>query len=326
MKKTIFSLIILLSISCNENRKAGFSLTGTTTEIENGTVLYLQEMLTNEIIDSTVVENNQFIFQTRLPKTPLLIYLRTRDWSHYKEIWLENNPMTLSVTNKDFGNAIIKGSDTEDLSQTLHNQIDTLSTNEKQVLGMDFVKKHPTSIFSAFVLSSHQTIWGKANTAELFMKLSDENKNSEYGKQIAKYIKLNKDPKIGEQFVDFEMTDPNGNLIKLSDLKGKTILLEFWASWCVPCRQENPNLLKTYKRFNPKGFEVFAVSLDANKGSWLRAIEKDSLNWVHGTSDEALLIYGISGIPDNFLIDQNGVIVGRHLSGDKLNEKLDELM
>jgi peroxiredoxin len=326
MKNTVLGLIILLSISCNESRKAVFSLTGYTTGIENGTVLYLQDILTNELIDSILVENNHFKFQTKLFKTPLQIYLRTRDWSHYREIWLENNPMTFNGTKTDFGNATIEGSYLEHLSQTLHNQIDTLSTTEKQILLMEFVKKNPKSILSAFMLSSNKTTWGKEKTTELFEKFSIENKNSEYGKQIAKYIRLNKEPKIGEQFVDFEMTDLNGNLIKLSDLKGKTILLEFWASWCVPCRQENPNLVKTYKKFNSKGFEVFAVSLDENKDSWHRAIEKDSLNWEHGTSNEALLIYGISSIPDNFLIDQNGVIIGRNLSGDKLNEKLEEIM
>ena len=156
-----------------------------------------------------------------------------------------------------------------------------------------------------------------------------ENQNSAYGKKIANFIRLNKDPKIGEQFADFEMSDQNGKTKKLSDLKGKTILLEFWSSSCGPCRQENPNLVKTYKKFNPKGFEVFAVSLDEEKDSWVRAIEKDSLNWEHvsdlkGNDNEASLIYGVNGIPDNFLIDHNGIIIGRNLRGDKLNEKLEE--
>ena len=100
---------------------------------------------------------------------------------------------------------------------------------------------------------------------------------------------------------------------------------------CGPCRQENPNLVKTYQKFKSEGFEVFAVSLDQEKESWLQAIETDSLNWEHvsdlkGSDNEASLIYGISGIPDNFLIDRNGVIIGRNLRGNELNEKLTELM
>ena len=117
----------------------------------------------------------------------------------------------------------------------------------------------------------------------------------------------------------------------MSELNGKVILLEFWASWCGPCRQENPNLVKTYNIFNPKGFEIFAVSLDEDKESWLKAIQEDNLKWKHvsdlkGSRNEASLIYGINGIPDNFLISENGEIIGRNLRGDKLNQKLKEIL
>jgi peroxiredoxin len=331
MKKLVYGLIILLSISCNENPKARFSLIGNTNGIENGTILYLENTLTNELIDSAVVENNHFKFQTKLSKTPLETVLRTKDNSHYRFLWLENKPMTFDGTKMDFTNAIVKGSNSENLSQTLYNRIDTLSRDERLKQEMEFVKNNPNSIVSASILSVYLTTWGKEKTTELFEKFSTENKNSEYGIKIANYFKINKDPKIGEHFADFEMSDTSGNLKKLSDLKGKTILLEFWTSWCRPCRQENPNLVKTYKKFNPNGFEIFAVSLDQEKDSWLQAIEKDSLNWEHvsdlkGNDNEASLIYGIIGIPANFLIDKNGVIIGRDLRGDKLNEKLAEIM
>ncbi len=331
MYKTIFGLIILLSISCKENPKSEFSLAGNTNALVNGTILYLENTLANKLIDSAVVEDNYFKFQTQLSETPLQVVLRTKDYSHYRFLWLENNPMTFDGTKLNFRNASVRGSDSENLSQTLQNQIDTLSGTERQKLEMDFVRKFPNSIVSAYMLSVYATTWGKDKTTGLFEKFSVENKDSEYGKKTANYIRLNKDPKIGEQFVDFEMSDPNGNPKKLSELKGKTILLEFWASWCGPCRQENPSLVKTYKKFNPGGFEVFAVSLDQEKERWLQAIEQDSLNWeqvsdLKGNDNEASLIYGINGIPDNFLIDRNGVIIGRNLRGDKLDEKLAEIM
>jgi peroxiredoxin len=118
--------------------------------------------------------------------------------------------------------------------------------------------------------------------------------------------------------VDVEVEDQNGSLKKISELKGKVVLLEFWTYCCAPCRQENPNLVKTYNKFIPKGFEIFAVSIDRDKESWLTAIEKDGLNWVDtsdlkGNKNEASLIYGVSGIPHNFLIDRNGKIIGRNL-------------
>jgi len=331
MNKTIFGLIILLSISCNQNQKTGFSLTGNTKGIENGTILYLDNTLTNQIIDSTVVENNYFKFQTKLSQLPLQTVLRTKDYSHNRFLWLENNPMTFDATKMDFRHAIVTGSESENLNQTLSKQIDTLHGSERQKLELEFVKNNPSCIVSAYILSVYTTSWGKGKSEELFDKLSMENKNSEYGKKVANYIKLNKEPQIGAQYVDFEMADPNGKSKKLSDFKGKTILLEFWSSTCGPCRQQNPNLVKTYKKFKPKGFEIFAVSLDGDKDSWLQAIEKDSLNWEHvsdlkGNDSEASLIYGINGIPDNFLIDQNGVIIGRNLRGDKLDEKLAEIM
>ena len=233
MYKTIFGLIILLSISCKENPKSEFSLTGNTNGLVNGTILYLDNTLANKLIDSAVVEDNYFKFQTQLSETPLQVVLRTKDYSHYRFLWLENYPMTFDGTKLNFRNASVRGSDSENLSQTLQNQIDTLSGTERQKLEMDFVRKFPNSVVSAYMLSVYATTWGKDKTTALFENFSVENKDSEYGKKTANYIKLNKDPKIGEQFVDFEMSDPNGNLKKLSELKGKPILLEFWASGAV---------------------------------------------------------------------------------------------
>lgn len=318
-------------MSCNENSKAKFSLIGNTNGIADGTILYLNSNLTNEVIDSAVVENNYFKFQTKLTQSPLLTTLHAKNFSQYRFLWLENSPLTFDATKMDFKHAIVKGSDSENLNQTLSKQVDTLHGSERQKLELEFVKMNPSSIVSAYILSVYTTSWGKGESKELFDKLSEENKNSVYGKKVANYIRLNKEPKIGEQFVDFEMSDPNGISHKLSDFKGKIILLEFWASWCGPCRQETPNLVKTYKKFNPKGFEIFAVSQDGEKDRWLMAIKNDSLNWIHvsdlkGNDNEASLIYGVNGIPDNFLIDKNGVIIARNLRGDKLNEKLAEIL
>jgi len=329
MKNILIGSILLISISCN-NPNLSFSLSGTTNEIETGTVLYLECALDGEIIDSAIVESNSFKFHTVLSSTPLKVALRTKDYSHYRGIWLENNPMTFSGIGTDFKNAVITGSITEDLSQSHYRAFDTLPRVERQKLEMEFVYNNPNSIVSASILSFYSTTWGKEKTSELFDQFSPENKNTEYGEMISNYIRLNQNPKIGEQFADFESPDPYGNLKRLSDLKDKTILLEFWSSFCGPCRQENPNLVKTYQRFKPNGFEIFAVSLDENKDSWVKAIEMDGLNWIHvndlkGDANEASLIYGIAGVPDNFLIDKHGVIVGRNLRGDNLNKKLEEI-
>lgn len=331
MKKIIFGIITLLVISCYEKSTTEFSLDGTTNGIINGTVLYLDNISAKKLIDSVVVENNSFSFRTKLPKSPIQVILRTKDFSYYRFLWLENNPMTFDASQMNFRNAIVTGSSEENLSQTLSKEIDSLPGDEHLKKYIEFVNKHPNSIYSAFVLSTYSKNWGKEKTKELFDQFSAENKNSEYGKSIAKYIELNKNPKIGEKYVDFEMEDTNGEVRKLSDFNGKLVLLEFWASWCGPCRQENPNLVKTYEKYNPKGFEVFAVSLDDSKEGWKKAIIKDGLAWTHvsdlkGADNSASLIYGVYGIPDNYLIDQNGKIIERNLRGEKLNEKLNELL
>jgi len=329
MRKIIFGIITLLIFSCNEKPEPEFSFTGMTKGIENGTILYLD--YNNKALDSTLVQDNSFEFKTKLPNTPIQFWLHTKDFSNYRAFWAEDKPMTFDATKTDFRNAKISGSETENLSFSFHQKTDTLPRNERRKLEMEFVKNNPNSIVSSSMLSIYSTTWGREKTKELYEQFSIDNKNSKFGKEITRFIELNKDPKVGDQFVDFELKNKNGDLKRLSELKGKTVLLEFWASWCGPCRQENPNLVKTYEKFNPKGFEIFAVSLDRDKNSWLTAIEKDNLNWEHvselnGRQNTAGLIYGVNGIPDNFLIAQNGEIIGRNLRGEKLNEKLNEIL
>lgn len=328
MKKLVLGILTLLILSCKEKPIQEFSLIGQTKDIENGMVIYLTY---DKFKDSTIIVNNTFNFQTKLPYSPIKAVLRTKDNFAYRFLWLEENSMTFDATNGDFLTANVTGSESEDLRQELYRVADTFPKEKRLKMEIKFVKENPNSIVSASILSVYATTFGKKKTTELFEHFSEQNKNSNYGQKIAKYLKLNKEPKIGEQFADFEMSDQYGKSLKLSDIKGKTVLLEFWSSWCGPCRKENPNLVKTYEKFKPKGFEIFAVSLDVDKNSWLDAIEKDNLNWNHvcdfkGDENEASLIYGITGIPDNFLISENGEVIGRDLRGENLNQKLTEIL
>jgi len=329
MKKLIFGLFIIVLSSCNEKEQIEFSLEGKTKEIKNGTLLYLDG--DNGILDSAKIKENAFTFHTDLSESPKQVILRTKDFSHYRYLWLEDTTMTFDATKSDFRNAKVTGSNEENLSQELHKKTDSLPRDEQLEMDMEFVKNHPNIIHSSYILSVYSSTWGKEKTNELYESFSSENKKNQYGKKISRYLELNQNPKLGEQFVDFEMQDTVGKIRKLSSLNGKAILLEFWAAWCGPCRKENPNLVKTYKKFHPKGFEIFAVSLDSNKDNWLKAIKDDSLIWNHvndlkGDENKASLIYGINGIPDNFLISENGEIVGRNLRGEKLNQKLAEIL
>ena len=135
----------------------------------------------------------------------------------------------------------------------------------------------------------------------------------------------------GDEALDIVMADPEGNVRKLSDLRGKVVLLDFWASWCGPCRRENPAVVKAYEKYNSKGFEVFSVSLDSNADKWKKAIEKDGLVWpnhvcdLQGWKNAASRAYGISSIPHTVLIGRDGVIIRTHLRGHSLESELKRL-
>jgi thiol-disulfide isomerase/thioredoxin len=131
---------------------------------------------------------------------------------------------------------------------------------------------------------------------------------------------------------DLEFTDPNGKLIKLSSLRGKVVLLDFWASWCGPCRRENPSVVAAYNKFKDKGFDIYSVSLDQDKAKWISAIAQDGLVWKSHVSDlkgwqsQAAAKYGVQGIPAQFLLDKDGKIIAKNLRGEELSRRLAEVL
>ena len=216
---------------------------------------------------------------------------------------------------------------------TMQVKYKTLQAEQKNVL-KNFIGTHPASYISLLALSS---VSGPspdvAEVEPLYNQLSADIKNSEGGKQLKMSIDALKLTSIGALAPDFSQNDVTGKPIQLSSFKGKYVLIDFWASWCGPCRQENPNVVKMYNKYKGKGFTVLGVSLDKpdGKAAWLAAIKNDGLTWTQvsdlkGWSNMAAGLYGVQSIPQNFLIDPQGKIVAKDLRGDDLDSALEKLL
>ncbi|MFT4022241.1 MAG: TlpA disulfide reductase family protein [Flavihumibacter sp.] len=217
-----------------------------------------------------------------------------------------------------------------DSTKAFYAQWDAL---EQRIQSTDslFIVQNPQSYISASLLFRKHSYDPKLAVFEAdYKQLTDSVKAGYYGKKLYGALELVRKLDIGQPAIDFTLPDTEGKPVSLASFKGNYTLVDFWASWCGPCRAENPFVVSTYGKYKNKGFRILGVSLDNSKENWLKAIKKDKLTWAHvadlkGWESAAAAVYGIRGIPDNFLLDKDGKIVAKGLRGEALAQKLAEV-
>jgi peroxiredoxin len=195
-----------------------------------------------------------------------------------------------------------------------------------------YIKANPASFVSAMEIEQLYSYNPDVKAFDsAYSALDTTIKQSYVGHKIAEMLATDKKTDIGQVAPDFTLSDVDGKPVTLSAYaKGNVVLVDFWASWCGPCRGENPNVVKAFKAFHDKGFTVLGVSLDDQKGAWVKAIQDDHLDWgqvsdLKGWSSSVAALYGIRGIPMNFLLDRDGKILAKGLRGDALDKQLADL-
>ncbi|OMP30080.1 TlpA disulfide reductase family protein [Mangrovimonas sp. DI 80] len=265
--------------------------------------------------------------------------------SHSNEIFSDYNEAmkTMSMERQNITSDFRKASQAKDTAAIAKARKDLSElTTRMQTYPYDFLKSGEPSFFSLLLIES--LIQGRdsdlAKLTEAYNALDADIKNSEYGVVVGGKIKQKEQEaaktaylEIGKPAPEFSAPDTNGNVVALKDLRGKATIIDFWASWCGPCRRENPNVVKVYEKYHDKGLEIIGVSLDkeGQKDRWLQAIEADNLTWNHVSNlkyfqDPVAQQYNIRSIPSTYILDENGIIVAKNLRGPALEAKIAELL
>jgi peroxiredoxin len=363
------ALTLITTITSCSKKDIGFTINGTISGLDTGTV-YLEntdEKGNKKIMDSAQIKDGIFTFKGKVEE-PLLYTVKLKGQDYGVFLLLDNETIKIEAKKDSIYKAIITGATQHDIYQSYYNNefkeiqkiagpiyklSDSLQQNgkikltpEQQVM-MDkkweslgafaddltdkYIKKNKDKIGAALVITDRIVPYGKPEQVKKYYTiLSPEIQKSFYGKQLKATIELVEKTQPGALAPEFSQTDVNGKVVKLSDYKGKYVLVDFWASWCGPCRKENPNVVQAYKSYHDKGFDVLGVSLDDKKNLWEKAIEKDGLTWTHvsdlkGWKNDVAVLYGVKMVPTNYLIGPDGKIIAKNLRGEELQSKLKEI-
>lgn len=355
--------LVLFAFSCTTEPQ--YMITGTLEGDAEGKVLLEKREAGEWVVkDSTDLLEGSFTF-TGMVEYPEMFYLSVEGKRGKLGFFLENSDISVTGYADTLYQAEITGSLTQDEYETYRDDLnkiyeemrpiyEKLRTAEEEgeeetvkeleaamdefydkakEFQMAFVKENTTSFVAPTVLRG-LVYYLEGAELEMYLDGFDESLSVvPIVAELRERAEILKTVAIGQPAPDFTLNDPDGNPVTLSSLFGKYLLIDFWASWCGPCRQENPNVVAVWKDYNEKGFDVFGVSLDREDGKedWIQAIEDDELTWTH-VSDlkfwecEPAKLYAVSAIPTNFLLDKEGKIIGKNLRGEDLRTKIAELL
>ena len=363
IKYLFFLLAIVFLASCTTEVKNGFTITGTVDSVFNATV-YLQKRVDAPLvtIDSAQLSGGKFSFKGTVDY-PEVYYLTIPATKSSVPFFIEASEIIVNINLKEINKTKITGSKNQAAYDSYLDMLDQYNAkikeryqinNTAQEIGdlekahyydslvnvqdeqrgqftKNYVLQNTNSFISPYIVFRNSYSY-EMEELEMALNAFDTSlSHSIYTGFLDTYLATLKRTSVGQMYVPFSMQDSAGAIISVADFIGSNYLLvDFWASWCSPCRAENPNLVKLYNNYHERGFDIFGVSFDSNRERWLRAIQEDSLTWTHvgdlkGWDNSAGKLYGIRSIPANVLLDTTGMIIAKNLRGDDLRAKLAEL-
>lgn len=339
-RHTLVALLLALALGAAAQRS---TVSGTITGLPAGTHIVIGEPQAGRIMPSDTVKvdsKGRFRFE-RYSHQPEMIFLGlSREKSPILHLLLlPKEKVTLDMVYMPSINLLditsTSGSDNMKLYKQFANLNVRASLQQRPSLVADslalLLDKQPNLLISAFLVTFFEQDFDQR--AALYKKIRDAVKPAYPNHEFVQHLdnRLRTALTVGMQAPDIVMRDPEGKERRLSDLRGTVVLIDFWASWCGPCRRENPHVVRLYQRFRDKGFEVFSVSLDQSRDAWVKAIKDDGLVWPNHVSDlrgwqsAAGRLYGINSVPSTILVDRQGNILARNLRGAELERKLTEI-
>jgi len=323
-------LLVFSFTACQTTEKDtnGYVIEATISGLTEGrAILANLDLITNEQvdIDTATIEDNKFSFMGRV-NSPYLHTIIINDTAKI-HFFLENSNIKITGDINNLDKINISRSREDSLFRSY--PMDSIFARKA---GMEIMLGHPDYAFAAFTAYYQFQVFNiSLDTMSLIIEnFSEPVKKTIYYQHLAKLYQTLKRVSISQPAPEFSMHDTNGNLVSLSDFQGKYVLIDFWASWCAPCRAANPDLVKLYNKFNQQAFTILGVSVDKDKNKWLKAVADDGLIWTNVSEangwNEITDLYGVKAVPQNFLLDPNGIIIEKNISAPNLTALLEDLL